>query len=126
MTEAVGTPPRTRRFFVCAASDLPPGSRVIRDLDGKSFGVFNVAGRFVALHNRCPHSGGALCLGPVTGTTLASEDFGYAYGLEGRVLPCAWHRWEFELETGRSLVDPRIRARTYPVAVEDGDVYVVM
>ena len=126
MTEAVGTAAKTRRFFVCAAADVPPGGRVIRDLDGRSVGVFNVGGRFVALHNRCPHRGGALCLGPVTGTTLPSEDFGYPYGLEGRILRCAWHGWEFDLETGRSLVDPRVRAKTFPVVVEEGDLYVVM
>ena len=126
MTETAATAARTRRRFVCSASELPPGGRVIRELDGKSVGVFNVGGRFVALHNRCPHRGGALCLGPVTGTTLPSEDFGYSYGLQGRILRCAWHGWEFDLETGRSLVDPRIRAKTFPVVVEEGEVYVVM
>ncbi len=114
-----------RRFFVCPASALRPGTRLVRELDGKSVGVFNVEGRLFALHNRCPHKGGALCLGPVTGTTLPSNDFRYAYGREGHILRCAWHGWEFEIETGRSLVDPRVRAKTFPVVVEDGDVYVL-
>jgi nitrite reductase (NADH) small subunit len=115
-----------RRFRACAVGDLPPGDRVIRDFDGISVGVFNVGGRFYALHNRCPHKGGALCRGPITGTNLETSDFVYVYGREGEILRCAWHGWEFEIETGRSLVDPRMRARTYPVEVEDGDVYVVI
>ena len=120
--------PRTarRRFFACREGELTPGERVIRDFDGTSVGVFNVGGRFYALHNRCPHRGGALCRGPVTGTTLATSDFRYVYGREGEILRCAWHGWEFEIDTGRSLVDPRIRARTYPVELEDGNVYVVI
>ena len=58
------------RHFVCRAEELRPGARVVRDLGGRSVGVFNVGGSFYALHNRCPHRGGALCLGPVTGTAL--------------------------------------------------------
>jgi hypothetical protein len=46
------------------------------------------------------------------------------YEREGRILRCAWHGWEFEIETGRSLVDPRMRAKTFPITVEDGDVVV--
>ena len=115
-----------RRYFVCSASELAPGGRVVRDLDGRSVGVFNVDGEFFALHNRCPHRGGALCLGPVTGTTLPSDAARYVYGREGRILRCAWHGWEFDIESGRSLVDPKVRAKTFPVVVEEGDLYVLV
>ncbi|NUR74927.1 MAG: Rieske (2Fe-2S) protein [Thermoleophilia bacterium] len=114
------------RFFACRAEEVPEGERVLCRLDGKSVGVFNVGGEFFALHNRCPHKGGALCEGPVTGTTVPSDDFDYVYGRAGRLIRCAWHGWEFELETGRSLVDPSIRAKTFGVVVEDGNVYVLI
>ena len=57
---------------------------------------------------------------------LPSQPLDYQYGLEGRVLRCPWHGWEFDLETGEKLFDPGCRARvkTYPVAVEDGVVVV--
>ena len=115
-----------RRYFVCAADELAPGERVVRDFDGLSIGVFNVGGSFYALHNRCPHRGGALCLGPVTGTAVSNGEFDFVYDRAGEIVRCAWHGWEFEIATGRSLVDPRIRARTYPVEVDDGAVYVVV
>jgi nitrite reductase (NADH) small subunit len=118
--------PDRRRFRVCREGDLAAGERVICEVDGLSVGVFNVGGRLYALHNRCPHKGGALCRGPVTGTNLATSDFHYVYGRDGEILRCAWHGWEFEIATGRSLVDPRVRARTYPVEVDEGDVYVVI
>ncbi len=56
----------------------------------------------------------------------ATDELQYVYGREGEILRCAWHGWEFEIETGRSLVDPRVRARTYAVEVEDGEVYVLV
>ena len=114
------------RFFACRADEVPAGERLICRLDGKSVGVFNVAGEFFALHNRCPHRGGPLCLGPVTGTNIDSGDFTYVYGREGRVIRCAWHGWEFELETGRSLADPNVRAKTFEVSLENGNVYVLI
>jgi nitrite reductase (NADH) small subunit len=115
-----------RRVFACRESDLSPGERVVQELEELSIGVFNVNGRFFALHNRCPHRGGALCRGPVTGTTLPTDDSSYLYGREGEILRCAWHGWEFEIESGRSLVNPRVQAKTFPVEVEEGNVYVLL
>ena len=126
MSEAVAPPSTGRRFFVCDAAEVPPGGRLVRTVGGRSVGVFNVGGRFFALHNRCPHRGGALCLGAVTGTALPTDDYRYEYGREGEIVRCAWHGWEFEIASGRCLVDARMRARTFAVEVEDGSVYVLM
>jgi nitrite reductase (NADH) small subunit len=115
-----------RHVAVCAASDLPPGARVIRTVAGRSIGVFNVDGSLFALHNRCPHRGAELCRGRLTGTTVGADGHGYRYGREGRVLRCVWHGWEFDIETGRSLADPRVRARTFPAFVRDGQVFVTI
>jgi nitrite reductase (NADH) small subunit len=113
------------RHAVCALGDLPPGASVIVTIDRRSIGVFNVGGRLYALRNVCPHQGGPLCLGTVGGTMLPSRPQAYEYGLEGRVIRCPWHGWEFDLETGRSPFGAvGQRARTYPVAVEDGRVVV--
>lgn len=117
---------RGRRRAVCAASEIPPGGRRIVEVGGRSIGVFNVAGRFYALHNGCPHKGGPLCEGPVCGTVLPTEDRSYAYGRDGEILRCAWHGWEFDIRTGLSLVDPAVRARTYPVDVVDGTVVIAV
>ena len=114
------------RHVVCPASELRPGERRIVEVAGRTIGVFNVHGRFYALHNGCPHKGGALCEGPIGGTTLPSDDHAFAYGREGEILRCAWHGWEFDIATGQALADPGVRARTYPVAVEDGYVVVAI
>jgi nitrite reductase/ring-hydroxylating ferredoxin subunit len=124
--EPSATPPggRGRRRVVCAVSEIPPGERRILEVDGRSIGIFNVGGRFYALRNQCPHKGGALCEGPVCGTVLPTDDRSYTYGREGEIIRCAWHGWEFDIATGQALVDPAVRARTYPVTVEDGSVVI--
>jgi nitrite reductase (NADH) small subunit len=128
-SEAEAPPPRVRggrRHVVCPAADLPPGNRSLVRVAGRSIGVFNVGGRFYALHNGCPHKGGPLCEGRVCGTTLPTDTYVYEYGREGEIVRCAWHGWEFDIATGQALADPRVRARTYPVHVEDGQVVVTL
>ena len=115
---------RVREHIVCPAAEIAPGERRIVEVDGRSVGIFNVKGRFYALHNGCPHRGGALCEGPICGTTLPTDDKEFVYGREGEIVRCAWHGWEFEIATGRALVDPNVRARTYPVKIDDGNVVV--
>ncbi len=110
---------RKRKQIVIGRADLQPGERRIVEVDGRSIGIFNVNGEYFALHNRCPHMGGNLCEGPVTGTTLSGDSAEFVYGREGEILRCAWHGWEFEIETGQSLADGRIKARCYSVTIED-------
>ena len=114
------TPKRTRRQIAIGKADLQPGERRIVEVNGRQIGVFNVAGEYFALHNRCPHRGGNLCEGPVTGTTLPGETAEFTYGRVGEIVRCAWHGWEFEIRSGQCLADSRMRARRYPVTVADG------
>jgi 3-phenylpropionate/trans-cinnamate dioxygenase ferredoxin subunit len=111
---------------VCSEAELPAGARRVVSVGGRSIGVFNVGGALYAVRNACPHQGARLCEGTVGGTMLPSDPCEYRYGLEGRVLRCPWHGWEFDLETGEKLFDPASNARvkTYRVAVEDGDVVI--
>ena len=114
-------PRQARKRYEAGAADLRPGERRIVEVGGKSVGIFNVAGAYFALHNRCPHMAGALCGGAITGTTLPTEAYEFVYGREGEILRCGWHGWEFEIDTGICLVDRKIRARTYEVTVESGN-----
>jgi nitrite reductase (NADH) small subunit len=118
--------PGGRRHVLCAAGEIPVGGRRIFQLGRRSIGVFNVGGRFYALHNGCPHKGGPLCEGRVCGTILPTDDYTFTYGREGELIRCAWHGWEFEIATGHALADPRVRARTYPVSVEDAQIVVTV
>jgi nitrite reductase (NADH) small subunit len=114
------------RYAVCRVEELPEGGRRIVQADRQSIGVFNVGGRLFALINRCPHEGGALCEGPLGGTALPTDDFQFHYGREGSILRCAWHGWEFDVETGVSVLNPRVRVKTYPVEVDGGEIFVLV
>ena len=100
--------------------NLQPGERKIIDVNGRSIGIFNVDGEYFAMHNRCPHMGGQLCAGPVTGTTLETDKTEFIYGRHNEIIRCGWHGWEFEIKTGICTVDKRMRAKVYKVTVEDG------
>jgi nitrite reductase (NADH) small subunit len=93
------------------ADGLAPGERRIVTVSGRSVGIFNVGGRFYALHNRCPHHGAPLCAGRIGGTTAGTGGGEIHQVRDGEILRCAWHGWEFEIATGRMLADPRVRAR---------------
>jgi len=115
----------TTRYVVGPVDEVPPGSR--RELPIGRFGValFNVDGDFFALANRCPHMGGPLCAGRVTGTTVAEEQYRPKWIREGEILRCPWHGWEFDVETGRSLLEPRrYGLKTYPVTEDEGELVV--
>lgn len=80
-------------------------------LGGLEIAIFNLGDRFLATNNRCPHSGGPLCDGIVTGASVV----------------CPLHAWKINLASG--CVERPAGARehcipTYPTRVEDGIVLV--
>jgi 3-phenylpropionate/trans-cinnamate dioxygenase ferredoxin subunit len=100
--------------------ELPPGSRRIVEVAGRSIGVFNVGGDYLAVRNRCPHQGGPLCEGVQLGEVTSSGPGEYRYDRPGEIIRCPWHAWEFDLRTGASWFDPeRKRVRSYEVEVVD-------
>jgi nitrite reductase/ring-hydroxylating ferredoxin subunit len=114
--------------IVGPVADFPPGSHRVVKVGRIEVGIFNVAGVFHALPNLCPHQFGPLCEGTVNGTTAcsAATSWQFAWVREGEVVTCPWHGIEFDIATGRSLSSPRMRVRTYPVTVEDGQVKVTI
>lgn len=109
------------KYVVATVDELPPGSRKIVEVAGRSIGVFNLNGEFFALRNRCPHQGGPLCRGAVTGQIMSPGPGEYYYSRPGEYLRCPWHGWEFDIRTGQSWFDPaRVRVRRYEVTVAAG------
>lgn len=107
------------KHIVATVNEIPPGQRKLVEVEGRSIGVFNINGEFFALRNNCPHQGGALCTGRLTGFLTASAPGNYTYSRRGEILRCPWHGWEFDVKTGQSWWDPaRTRVRSYEVSVE--------
>ena len=108
MSDRGALPDMTQSVTLCPVEVIPEnGGRQFR-VDGREVAVFKVGGRLYALDGKCPHRGGPLGFGDVTGT---------------RVM-CPWHAWSFDLATGACDVSPLEPVRTWPVRVEDGQVVV--
>lgn len=119
------------KCVVGTPDEIAPGQRkIVVPFRGRAgIGVFNVNGSFYALRNLCPHKLGPLCTGAVTGRMIADlpPSAGHevvALSQDGEIIRCPWHLWEFEIPTGRCLVDRRVRVKTYPVSIEDGQLVV--
>jgi nitrite reductase/ring-hydroxylating ferredoxin subunit len=109
------------RHVVARAADLGEGGRLIVDVAGRSIGIFRVAGRLYGLRNRCPHAGGELCRGRLLGRLSSPAPGRYEHDLGRPLVRCPWHGWEFDLETGVSVVDARgVRVRPYEVCAVSG------
>jgi nitrite reductase (NADH) small subunit len=104
--------------------DAPDEGAVrILEVGGHRVGLYRVAGSFYVLADRCPHRGAPLCSGRVATPIEANGDT-IVLGRRRSIVRCPWHKWEFDIVTGRSLVDSRLRVRRYAVRVEGGHVVV--
>lgn len=77
-------------------------------VDGHTIGLFYHEGEFYATDNRCPHMGFPL--------TDGSVDDG--------VLTCPWHHARFEISCGDTFDPFADDVQTYPVEVQDGDIFI--
>lgn len=76
---------------------------------GQSLAVFKVDGNYYAIENTCPHAGGPLAEGPLTGD----------------VVTCPWHGSRFNVTTGAVLSPPAKRSvKSFPVRITGSDVEV--
>ena len=107
---------------MAAADEIAPGACKIVTVQGREIGVFNLAGEYFALINRCPHEGAPVCRGRIVGLATADAPGQYRLTRQGELLRCPWHGWEFDIRTGQSWCAPdTVRARTYQVSVEPGE-----
>ncbi|TBL72377.1 Rieske (2Fe-2S) protein [Paenibacillus thalictri] len=112
------------RYLVGVVSELPPGSKKIVEAGGRSVGVYNINGQYYAIRNLCPHQSAALCAGITTSFVTSTGPGEYCFEMEGEIVRCPWHFWEFDIKTGQMVVDPKTRTKTYDVTVEKYNVTV--
>ena len=92
-----------------AAGDVTEGDVQRCDVGKSCIALFNLGGRFYATSDICTHA-------------YAHLSDGY---LDGETIECPLHQGLFHIPTGRAMAPPVTEnLRTYPVRVEDGEVYV--
>ena len=93
---------------VASTSDLKPGTAMTVSVNGVDIAIYNVGGKVYATSNTCLHQGGPLVEGI----------------LEGEVISCPWHMWEYNVCTGEKVGQSSIKLSTYSVEVDGSDIKV--
>lgn len=96
--------------FVQAAKVSEIAAGTIKDVNvgGTEVALANVGGRFFAISNTCLHRGGPLGQG----------------ALEGNIVTCPWHGWQFDVTTGKVAQSPTVGVSCYATEVRGDQVYV--
>ena len=96
---------------ITACENIPPREGRPVSIGDREIALFNLGDRFLATDNRCPHEGGPLCDGIVTGDAVV----------------CPLHAWKVSLASG-AVERPGAASghcvATYPARVEDGIVMI--
>ena len=92
------------RLTQCENIPLREGRTV--QIDGRAIAVFNLGDRFLAMENRCPHRGGPLADGIVSGEKVV----------------CPLHSRKVCLKTGQmeGMGEAPMCAQTYPTRIANG------
>jgi nitrite reductase (NADH) small subunit len=96
---------------VTACDNIPPREGRAVSVAGREVAIFNLGDRFLTIDNRCPHKGGPLSDGIITGTSVV----------------CPLHTWKISLADGRverPAASGDHGVTTYPTRVEAGVVVV--
>jgi nitrite reductase [NAD(P)H] small subunit len=95
------------RIANCKDIPLREG-RAVR-IGNREIAIFNLGDRFLAVDNRCPHRGGPLADGIVSGSAVV----------------CPLHAWKLSLETGEGVNSASLSScvQTFPTKVENGIVF---
>ncbi len=96
-------------FLRAARKDeIPVGSIREFQVNGKTVALANVGGQFYAINNTCLHRGGPLGQGE----------------LQGKVVTCPWHGWQYDVTTGKVSMNPSVGVDCYGIELRGEDIFV--
>ena len=107
LEEGTGPAVVYRDILAARVDEIPEGERKILKIDNLSIGLFHHRGNWYALKNVCLHRGGPVC----TGT------------LEGDILTCPWHGFQYNVTNGHLLVDDSAHLDSYHVRVQNEEIH---
>ena len=92
---------------VAEKKDLPAGSAIAVEVNGKQIALFNVNNQYYAIEDTCTHAGGSLSEGDV----------------EGTIVTCPWHGATFDITNGKVLSEPAPEGvKSYKVHIEGEEI----
>jgi len=96
--------------FVRAArtDEIPAGAIREFQVDGLTVAIANVGNKFYAINNTCLHRGGPLGQGI----------------LHGVAVTCPWHGWQYDVTTGKLVMNQAIGVKIYKLEVRGEDLWI--
>jgi 3-phenylpropionate/trans-cinnamate dioxygenase ferredoxin subunit len=96
---------------VAERKELPPGGKMLAEVDGRPIALFNVDGTYYAIDDVCTHDGGPLAEGE----------------LRGAEIQCPRHGARFDVRTGKALCLPAFEpVTTHRVELRGDAIYVAL
>jgi len=89
-------------------AEVPAGTIKEVQVGGKPIVLANVEGTLYAINGTCLHRGGPLGQGQ----------------LEGKILTCPWHGWQFDVTTGKAVMNPNAGVGCYRTEIRGDEVYI--
>ena len=96
-------------YEACSEEQIPEGGKLRVVVEGYEVCLYRVEGTIYASGDPCPHERVSLGDGGI---------------LDGEIITCGAHRWQFNVRTGECYANPKARLKTHPVGRKDGWVYV--
>lgn len=93
---------------IAGIAECPPGNCLEAVAGERVVALFNVNGNFFALDGICPHQGGPLGQGE----------------LSGCIATCPWHGWQFDVRTGQHQLSRSVAQPRFDTKVEAGEVWI--
>ena len=94
---------------ITPVENIPPREGRAVTVGDDTIAIFHIGDRYLTIENKCPHKGGPLCDGIVSGSMVV----------------CPLHGRRFDLETGMAVrASEASCVATYPTKMEDGVIYV--
>lgn len=107
MTEPADTFGDYQFVKVASQAELPPGERLLIEINGQPIVILNLAGKLFAMGDICTHDNAPLGDGD----------------LDGYQIICPRHGARFDVRTGKALTLPAVHdSPAYPVRVRDGQI----
>jgi nitrite reductase/ring-hydroxylating ferredoxin subunit len=103
--------------------ELSSDKFVIKNIDGINVGAAKINNNYKVILNVCPHAAAEVCKGIIRDLIFSNTVGEFLINENNQTLVCPWHRWEFDLNTGKSVVKSKLKIRIFETFVENENLY---
>ncbi|WP_295849581.1 Rieske 2Fe-2S domain-containing protein [Tardiphaga sp.] len=115
--------------FVCNQNEIAENETKIVRIDLLDIGIIYRDAKYYAYRNLCPHQGGPACEGlnlpqVVDVIDAAGLFVGQRFDENDIHIVCPWHGYEYHLETGLNVCNPKLKLQKFEIVLREGAIYV--